>query len=778
VLGKALEDQKDDRYQTAKEFRDALRASQQDTGSEELEEGSCPGCGTKNPTNRKFCRNESCGIDLQVACLSCSEKIPMWEGVCDSCGTKQSTLLQQRRDSMVSSQSEAESLLKSYEFDKAVKLATALHDEQDLRLQHLKGWAEKFLPQIEQGREQQLDRIGKLLYEAIAHDKAYDYSSGIHTLEQIPEILRSTEVSNHSQTAGQLLIQLQQKQSTIQQLDKEIRRRVKSRQLNGLREQVDNLLRLCPDRKDIQKLEQQLVDREAKLVKARDEAIGNAKAALQKHDYEAAIKELAQVDAYVQTEEVTRLSTDASENQSRLNKLRKTIEKATSAKQLHGLLKKVNEYLSLKPDDADMQKLQNRLQAREEKNAAQLESTVQKACSLRESCQFSQAIKTLQRIPQELITDEASDLLTFCESASVERSESLELLRQSQTSERYAGALAASKEYSALIRDEMLEDEEFQQAVQACKRSLIEQQEAEESAERRRALTIKLSLAAAAVTVVVLLIAAGLWIRSSLNASAVADAVQQQQWEEALAIDENCFSALVGRARSRIDSDPTGALDDLELAARSPFSSTDLAAYNMRIADLDRLIPIEKAAERKQRDIAVTPPPKSKRGKDYRDADAVRELSFEKATVHFENAQIMEQERNLIANQLDNLSNHDGRVLLLNSLKALAHAKRALANAQSGQIEAAEKDLAEAKQLGVGESYMTRGNESLARAYAKRAEQAFSAGGTTRAVSDGAKALSLDPNIELSASLFADARAAARAAAEAAAEQEALRLVR
>ena len=171
TLSKALKTKPDARYQTAGEFRDALRASQQDTGTETLEEGSCPGCGTKNPTNRKFCRNEDCGIDLQVACLSCSEKMPMWEGVCDSCGTKQSALLDERRSRMASDQSEAESLLKSFDFDRAIELTTALRDEPDLRLQHLNGWAEKFLPQIDQGRQQQLDDAKRQREEACAEAK-------------------------------------------------------------------------------------------------------------------------------------------------------------------------------------------------------------------------------------------------------------------------------------------------------------------------------------------------------------------------------------------------------------------------------------------------------------------------------------------------------------------------------------------------------------------------------------------------------------------------------
>ena len=64
-------------------------------------------------------------------------------------------------------QSQAESLLKNYDFDQATRLAVALRDEPDLRLHQLKGWSMQFLEEVESGRKEQLERIETLLTEAL-----------------------------------------------------------------------------------------------------------------------------------------------------------------------------------------------------------------------------------------------------------------------------------------------------------------------------------------------------------------------------------------------------------------------------------------------------------------------------------------------------------------------------------------------------------------------------------------------------------------------------------
>ena len=102
VLGKALEDDKAARYQSARELRDALKASLRAGATVPAAvasgEGQCPACGVHNDISRKFCRG--CGGSLEAPCLSCDKPMPMWEEICGSCGGKQSPLMESRRAEM------------------------------------------------------------------------------------------------------------------------------------------------------------------------------------------------------------------------------------------------------------------------------------------------------------------------------------------------------------------------------------------------------------------------------------------------------------------------------------------------------------------------------------------------------------------------------------------------------------------------------------------------------------------------------------------------------
>ena len=160
-------------------------------------------------------------------------------------------------------------------------------------------------------------------------------------------------------------------------------------------------------------------------------------------------------------------------------------------------------------------------------------------------------------------------MLDDCDELGALREMSMRSLKSAMDSEEYKSGLAKTKEYRDSLETGYLEDEEFSRVLAACKRALKEQREAEESAERQRALMKKLAIAGAAVTAVVLLIAAGLWIRSNMNASALADAVQQQQWDAALAIDSQHVPALIGRANERLSlatPDIEGAFADISSA--------------------------------------------------------------------------------------------------------------------------------------------------------------------------------------------------------------------
>jgi formylglycine-generating enzyme required for sulfatase activity len=202
----------------------------------------------------------------------------------------------------------------------------------------------------------------------------------------------------------------------------------------------------------------------------------------------------------------------------------------------------VDECLSLKSGDAELEKLRGQLQAREEKNAAQVANVIEKAQGLREECRFEAASNALGKIPVELMTQEASDLLEDYDSLAGQRETAMRSLKHAMAAEAYGPGLAKAKEYRDSLEERYLEDEEFSRAFAACQRALKDEREAEEVAERRRALIIKLSVAeevaerrraliiklsvaGAAVTAVVLLIAAD----AVQRAEARADAVQRAE---------------------------------------------------------------------------------------------------------------------------------------------------------------------------------------------------------------------------------------------------------
>jgi formylglycine-generating enzyme required for sulfatase activity/serine/threonine protein kinase len=519
VLGKALEDAKDDRYQTAREFKEALRASLQNSVPEvaDLGEGQCLSCGTKNEGHRKFCKE--CAVSLRVHCFSCNVEIPVWDKVCSECGTKQAALLESRRHAMTAQQSQAESLLKNYDFDQATSLAVALRDEPDPRLQQLKGWSKLFVEQIETARRQQLERIGTLLSEALQHEQAYDYPSGIHTLQQVPEILRGASIPGQSLTPAKLLKRLTETQAEVHRLDELIRQRVKLRHLNGLQEEVDSLLELCPDRSDLQTLKEQLADRDAKLIATRDEAFAAAQQLLQTQDYAGAIKELERIDPYVLHPKIITLREEAAALQRRLQTLQKTIAAAVEQKQLHGLLKSVEECLLLKAGDAELEALRERLIKRDEKNASQIIGIVEKAEQRRSECQFAEASRALQRIPEELQTQEVLDLMVTCDAMATQRKSAMKALQDSIPSKRYAEGLTTSAVYRNAINHEGLNDSEFETQYQVCQQALDAEHKAKADADRQRSRRLLIGLRIAAATLV-LVLACGLIIRSSKRATA------------------------------------------------------------------------------------------------------------------------------------------------------------------------------------------------------------------------------------------------------------------
>ena len=279
VLEKALEEEKDDRYQTAREFKDALKfcltSAPKSPVPVELGAGECAKCRTRNDANRKFC--SKCAAPLRVSCLQCGEQIPVWDNVCGDCGGKQSDLIAARVAEYETRREQAEACLSDYQFESALKLARAVAAEQDERLAQHKPWAESFITETEAEWQRQQESAGQHFKEAQKHREAFDYQSSIHAMDQIPAAMRTNTMSAYLQ-------QLHDDRKESEVLIKMISDRVQRRDLDDLLEQVDRAFDLRGDRADLQKLAQQLRDREEKQRQQRDAAFRQAEELLSAGD--------------------------------------------------------------------------------------------------------------------------------------------------------------------------------------------------------------------------------------------------------------------------------------------------------------------------------------------------------------------------------------------------------------------------------------------------------------------------------------------------------------
>jgi formylglycine-generating enzyme len=263
ALGKALEESKEDRFQSVLEMKEAVlqAATAGLNASRDLGEGECPSCGTTNPSDRKFCRNGDCATSLEVDCLGCKTGMPMWEAVCGSCGTKQDSLIEHVKADQQGKHDEAEALLNEFKFDAALKAASVIGEQDDLRLQQFATWHEEFLARLESSKTLQHVRLEELLREALAHELAYDYEAGLRTLAQVTPSLAHTTLDGIRDTAGQLSERLTNNQSRLKTLEGIVREKITKREISDLLPVVAELLALKPNRPEVQKLKTQLDQR-------------------------------------------------------------------------------------------------------------------------------------------------------------------------------------------------------------------------------------------------------------------------------------------------------------------------------------------------------------------------------------------------------------------------------------------------------------------------------------------------------------------------------------
>jgi formylglycine-generating enzyme required for sulfatase activity len=617
VLGKALEENKEDRFQTAAEMRAALQTALQpaDTGEVELITGQCPSCGTNNEAGRKFCRK--CAASLEVPCLSCKKGIQLWDEVCGQCGTKQGPLLEQRKSEMHEQQQKAETLRQDFQFEHAVQIATSLRDVADPRLQLLKGWADRFLTDIQEDIKEQRQRSQNIMSEALAHEAAYDDNAGIRAIEKIPDPLRGEilTIAGGSMSPHQLMTRLNQRMTKATQLEQTIQKRLKERDLNGLLPEIEELLKYRPNREDVVQIKKQLEDRSRKLVETRDKVLAEAAELLNAQRYPEALAAIQAIDPSVATPQVIELRKSAEQKNNQVLKLRKEIQHGVNSKQYDSLLEPIEELLSLVGTDEAIQRLRDQLLTREKDLRAQVKHVIQ-SNSFPEKCQFRQASEPLAKIPATKLTEDAQSLIDDCESLAFQRDGTLSALKHAITEEKYAEGVQASLEYHNALSFSGTQDPEFQGLSKRCRQSLAEQRADDEAAERQQAVVRKTAHVVSAVVAGVIVLGIGLWIyssvRSSMGAKAIAEGIAAQPWEAVLDLDSKNAQALLGRAGVRINQahpDFEGAFKDLETAESINIQTAGLkelkaAAYAKRSqwdAELGRISEAESNLQNAER---------------------------------------------------------------------------------------------------------------------------------------------------------------------------------
>jgi formylglycine-generating enzyme required for sulfatase activity/serine/threonine protein kinase len=357
VLGKALEDRKDARYQSARELREALRfagpAIEQPAAAARidgaLQEGQCRACGEiTSDLTKKFCRNSNCGASLRVLCLKCDAQIPVWDGVCGECGGNQPQLLESRRASLVATQAQAESLANACDFDAALVCAAELSGQTHPDLAEFVAWAGPFVAATTAEKTRQVAVAADRLQEAKANAAAWDYASAIHVLESIPPPVRDQE-------AGSLLEACGQRKRESESLIATIADRIKRKEIDGLLPIVEKALALRGDRKDLAKMRGQLVERRDGRLKRAMVALAGGDAKTAASAFARAAKDDFSADHQLLIDRVRR----AAELEDRIATLAKDARAAAKfpPEKAASILRAGKEYLTLNPKNEQVASL-------------------------------------------------------------------------------------------------------------------------------------------------------------------------------------------------------------------------------------------------------------------------------------------------------------------------------------------------------------------------------------------------------------------------------------
>lgn len=247
IIGKVLLTNPDERFTTADEFAQALRAAETSVrGADGLTEGQCRGCQAANDVSRKFCRD--CGESLREPCLSCSEPIGAWEKFCPECGADLPSLEQQQAEAIETVRAEVETLRSMHDYSEALMQLDKLElSHTHARVIPRMAWVTDVRDALTAERLQFQVRVEDLQTQAQEALQAHQYARAIQCLGSIPELHQTDETRSLHTDATQKL-------EEANSLRNVIREQLKTKEYTGLLERMDRYLELRPGNAQLLKM--------------------------------------------------------------------------------------------------------------------------------------------------------------------------------------------------------------------------------------------------------------------------------------------------------------------------------------------------------------------------------------------------------------------------------------------------------------------------------------------------------------------------------------------
>ncbi|HUT35684.1 MAG TPA: TIR domain-containing protein [Planctomycetota bacterium] len=353
--------------------------------------GQCPGCGRKNPADRKFCGG--CGEPLQEPCLACGHTNSTWDRFCGDCGADLPALRQSRIGELQARKEQVEALRSGYQHAEAIRLLEEMAALQHPRLKPFAEWASGVVQAVRDENDQLERRRDELLASATECLGRHEYAEAVALLEQVPEPLRTPQIQS-------LLADARAKAAELASLRAEIEQAAQAGQLSSVAPRLERYLELRPYLNEVEELGAPLVRN----------VCDAAKAALGRYEYAQAAALLRQVPERLRTKAINELQDRASQTAEALKRLTEEFNRARGAGEVKAMLTSLHRYLQLKPDH--------------EKGREFLAKAVrdQQAASKAgyDKQDYVKAWGALDQIPKELRSPETEKALTHAERQATE----------------------------------------------------------------------------------------------------------------------------------------------------------------------------------------------------------------------------------------------------------------------------------------------------------------------------------------------------------------------